>query len=73
MSLTDEQREELDALRKTNDAIGGPSFIHKSHWRGMYQPLVQRGLVRWGPHPEMGPSFRATEITKAGRTVLSAE
>lgn len=71
--LLPEDREELEALREVNDITGGPSFIMRFHWRGQYQLLVQRGLVKWGPPPgTFDPKkFAGTTITEAGRAALS--
>lgn len=70
--LTEEQLEELRALAAVNFYTQGPSFMMRSHWRGLYQPLVQRGLVAWGDPPEGFDKrqFAGTMVTEAGRAIL---
>lgn len=71
--LTAEELEELDALAQINDVLKGPSFIMRNHWHSLYQPLVRRGFVKWGPPPKgFNPrKFAGTTITDAGRAALS--
>ena len=71
--LSKEDREELEALAQINDCLKAPSFMSRKNWRGQYQRLVQRGLVKWGPPPgEFDPrDFAGTQITDAGRAALS--
>jgi DNA-binding IclR family transcriptional regulator len=64
--MTENQREELKCVA----ALQRETFIHQSNWRGLYQGLVQRGLVTWTPHQTMGPQFRSVELTDAGRSAL---
>lgn len=52
MKLTEAQREELFALKETNDLVG-PSFLMRHHWHESgYQTLVRRGLVVWETRPK---------------------
>ncbi len=71
--LTPSEREELDALQDMNDATGKASFLMRFHWRGDYQSLVQRGLVKWGKPPiGFNPRlFAGVRITRAGRRALA--
>ncbi|MCG8271618.1 hypothetical protein MIC97_08895 [Aquamicrobium sp. NLF2-7] len=73
MKLTEAQREELFALKETNDLVG-PSFLMRHHWHESgYQTLVRRGLVVWGDPPEGFDKrmFAGVEITEAGRAALA--
>ena len=74
MTLTDEQRDELQALRKTNDELGHASFSHRSQL-GFYRPLIDAGLVEWGDPPlTFDPrTFAGATITAKGRDVLDAQ
>ena len=74
MKLSEGQIAELEALRQNNDALKGPSFIMRFHWRESgYCTLVRRGLVKWGAPPAgFDPKrFAGTEITEAGCKALS--
>lgn len=66
--LTDEQREELEALDHINKIIG-KSFIMRFHWREGYQSLVRRGLVKWTAPPRGFDRrrFAGIQITAKGR------
>lgn len=70
--MTSQERAELNALRKINDAIKGPSFIMRRHWRGDIGRLARRGLVKWGDPPKgfMRSKFAGIEITDLGRRAL---
>ena len=72
MILTQEDKEELRALMEVNDAIKGPSFLMRSHWRGRYRKLVCGGLVLWGDPPEGfdRKKFAGTTITAKGREAI---
>jgi len=72
--LTSEERAELSALAKFNDAVSGPSFIMRRHWRGDIGRLARRGLVKWGDPPKgfTKTKFAGVEITPAGRAALEA-
>lgn len=72
MRLTSEQREELDALRQSNDALEQASFLHNSHME-FYKPLSEAGLVEIGDAPGgFDPrSFFGATITDAGRAALA--
>ena len=73
--LSAEQLEELDALRLTNDAIGGPSFLRRSFYRDpVVGPLVRCGFIAWGQPPEgFRPSqYAGVTITDKGRAALRA-
>ena len=72
MKLTATEREELFALKETNDVVG-VSFIMRSHWRESgYCSLARRGLVKWGKAPSGFDNrrFAGVEITPAGRQAL---
>jgi len=72
MKLTDEQRDELAALAKTNDALGHASFQHKLN-RDFYTPLADAGFVEI-VHPPQGfgrDAFFGVTITDAGRAAIS--
>jgi hypothetical protein len=67
------QYQELSALKGFNDAIGGPSHIHTSQWRGLYQSLVRLGLVIW-ESPPVGFSkrrFAGATVSELGCKVLA--
>lgn len=71
--LTPEHLEELDALKETNEALNGPSFIARHHWHESdYRLLVRRGLVQWGDPPSGFDKrrFAGTLITPAGLSAL---
>lgn len=70
--MSDQERAELDALRKINDALKGPSFIMRWHWRGDIGRLARRGLVKWGEPPKgfTKSKFAGVEITDLGRRAL---
>lgn len=73
MKLTEAQREELFALKETNDIVG-KSFLMRSHWHETgYSSLVRRGLVAWGDPPAGFDKrmFAGVTITAAGREVLA--
>lgn len=72
MKLTEAQREELFALKETNDVVG-QSFLMRRHWHESgYRTLVRRGLVSWGDPPKgvNKHMFAGVEITDAGRAAL---
>lgn len=72
MKLTKAQREELFALKETNDVVG-QSFLMRRHWHESgYSSLVRRGLVAWGDPPAGFDKrmFAGVEITEAGREAL---
>lgn len=72
--LSDEQREELDALAHINKVLGRDSFIVRSHWREGYGSLVRRGLVRWRAPPKGFDRrrFAGIHITAKGLAALSS-
>lgn len=70
--LTMEQIEEMKAVKEITDAIGKPTFIHKSNWRGLYCGIVRKGLVTWDPHPEFGRDFRKVALTEEGERLVAA-
>jgi hypothetical protein len=72
--LSDEQREELDALAHINKVLGRKSFIMRSHWHTGYASLVRRGLVRWTSPPKGFDRrrFAGIHITARGRAALVA-
>ena len=72
MKLSEAQREELFALKETNDVVGR-SFLMRRHWHvSGYRTLVRRGLVSWGDPPKgfNKRMFAGVEITPAGRAAL---
>lgn len=71
--LSSDDIEELSALQSMNDALNGPSFLMRSHWReSAYRRLVSRGLAAWGdPPPGFDKrKFAGVTITDAGRQAL---
>lgn len=72
MQLTDEQTEELAALKLSNDATKKASFLHMSH-RELYAPLADGGLVAIGKPPgRFNPAeFFGATITEKGRAALA--
>lgn len=74
ISLTDSEREELDALAHINKVLGHDSFIMRFHWRQGYGRLVRRGLVRWRAPPKGFDRrrFAGIHITARGKAALSS-
>lgn len=73
MKLTEAQREELLALKETNDLVG-PSFLMRKHWHETgYASLVRSGLVTWGDPPVGFDKriFAGVTITAAGREAIA--
>lgn len=73
MKLTEAEREELDALRRTCDVLDR-TFLLRSHWNESgYRRLVRSGLVDWIDPPEGFDrrKFAGARITPAGRAALS--
>lgn len=69
--LTAEEFCELRAIVQFVDAVKGPTFLMRRHWRGESGALARKGLVSWtAPHPEMGREFAAVAPTDAGRAFL---
>lgn len=73
IKLTDEQRDELEALAQVNKVLKSRSFIMRFHWRGGYSKLVRSGLVEWMDPPEGFDKrrFAGIQITAKGRKAIS--
>lgn len=72
-TLTDFEREELNALAHINKVLRRDSFIMRCHWRQGYGRLVRRGLVRWRAPPKGFDRrrFAGIHITAKGKAALA--
>lgn len=76
--ITADDKEELKALASFNDALDGPTAIHRMHLSGddgpNYQALADAGLVKIYARAPKGwgsKKFFGARITKQGRAALS--
>lgn len=76
MSLTNNEREELEAVQEFVDELGRDTFIHVSHrCEEPYQSLIRQGFVTWRKPTRkeiFSPSrFRMVRVTGAGIAALA--